>query len=330
MDSHDKSLRLGALAIGLALALRLGGGLLQPVLRWLSQPNTQSFLIYLETGRNVRFSPSSGENTELVGESAAPVLSVETGEPLSFSPEDAGALEVKNSTSYSPDLESLLLQPLSWDLTIDAPTVLIIHTHTTESYTKAPGERYTESSAFRTLDEEYNMLSIGDRLAELLTAGGVTVIHDREFYDYPSYNGSYTRARAAIGQWLKEYPSICMVLDLHRDASGDLNDQMRTAVTIDGVDYARLMLVMGTNAAGLTHPDWQENLALGLKLQTVLEQLQPGITRPITLRTSRFNQDMTTGSMIVEVGAAGNSHDEAMRSMDILAQAILALAHGSQ
>ena len=329
MDNQQKSLRIGAAVIACALLLRLfGSGMLQPLVRWFLQPNTQSFLIYLETGRIVRFSPSSEKIADFAGESPAPAVPV-TEVPLTFAPEDAAGLEIRNSSGLSPDTEALLSQPLDWDLTSGEPTVLIIHTHTTESYTKAPGENYTESSAFRTLDEGYNMLSIGDELARLLTDGGITVIHDREFYDYPSYNGSYTRARAAIEGWLAEYPSIRLVLDLHRDASGDPNNQLRTAVTVDGADHARLMLVMGTNASGLSHPQWQENLAVGLKLQAVLEQVTPGITRPMSLRSQRFNQDLTAGSMIVEVGAAGDSHQEAVRAMAVLAEAILRLAKGS-
>ena len=330
MDNQQRSLRIGAAAILCALLLRLAaGGAFQPLVNWFLQPNIQSFLIYLETGRIVRFSPSSEKHTNFAGESAAPVLESEQ-QPLEFSPGQAADLQIKYSCDYRPDLEALLTQPLEWDLASGEPTVLIIHTHTTESYTKAPGESYTESSAFRTLDEDYNMLSIGDRLAQLLTEGGIQVIHDREFYDYPSYNGSYNRARTSIETWLAEYPSIVMVLDLHRDASGDFSNQLRTGVTLNGTDYARLMLVMGTDAAGLTHPGWQENLALGLKLQSLLGDIAPGITRPISLRAQRFNQDLTTGSMIVEVGAAGDSHAEALRSMEILGEAILLLAKGSR
>ena len=329
MDNHHKSLRIGAAAILCALVLRLfASGALEPLVSRLLDPNFQSFLIYLETGRNVRFSPSLEDTAEFAGESAAPVLGIQTEAPV-FTAQDAQALEIQYSCDYRPDIGALLTQPLAWDLTAPEPTVLIIHTHTTESYTKASGESYTETSSFRTLDEGYNMLSIGDRLAQLLEAGGVTVIHDRELYDYPSYNGAYTRARAAIERWLAEYPSISLVLDLHRDASGDADHQLRTAVTVDGEDCARLMLVIGTDGNGLSHPQWQENLALGLKLQTVLEDLTPGITRPLVLRSQRFNQDLTTGSMIVEVGAAGNSHREALRSMELLAQAILLLARGS-
>ena len=330
MDNHKRSLRMGAAAIFCALLLRLGaGGALEPIVSFFLQPNIQSFLIYLETGRIVRFSPSLEENTNFAGESAAPVLPTER-EALTFAPEDAAEIGISYGCAYAPDVEALLVQPLDWDLTGSEPTVLIIHTHTTESYTRSPGEVYTESAAFRTLDEDYNMLSVGDALAAQLADRGIRVIHDREFYDYPSYNGSYTRAREAIGNWLEQYPSIVMVLDLHRDASGDLSHQLKTAVTLDGKEYAGLMLVVGTDASGLHHPDWQENLALGLKLQTVLEDTLPGITRLISFRAQRFNLDMTEGSLIGEVGAAGDSHTAALNSMEIRARAIAALAEGSR
>jgi stage II sporulation protein P len=329
MDNYQRSLRTGAAAIACALILRFAlGGWLQPVTNWLLQPQVQSFLIYLETGRIVRFSPSLEQTSNSDGESAPPQLQHPQTLPT-FSPEDGANAGIKYGCAHRPDLSRLLTQPLSWDLTGSEPTVLIIHTHTTESYTPAPGEDYKETSPFRTLDPNYNMLSVGDALAEALTQAGITVIHDREFYDYPAYNGSYARARASIGDWQTRYPSIVMVLDLHRDASGDLNNQLKTSVTVDGVTYAGLMLVVGTDASGLKHPDWEENLALGLKLQVLLEDALPGITRPISLRAQRFNQDMTPGSLIVEVGAAGDSHSDALRSMEILAQAIIRLSKGS-
>ena len=207
--------------------------------------------------------------------------------------------------------------------------MLIIHTHATETYTKQ-GENYTESSDFRTLDEHYNMISIGDRVAEILSSHGISVLHDRDLHDYPSYNGSYASSREAIAEYLRRYPGIQLVLDLHRDASGDLNNQFRPVVQVDGQATAQMMLVMGTNASGQSHPDWQENLSLGLKLHVTLEQQAPGIMRPLCLRSQRFNQDMTAGSLLIEMGAAGNSHPEALRAAEQLAYAIVTLAQGSQ
>lgn len=330
MDRHEQAVRLGAAVVLGALALRLlAGGAFQGLVTWLAKPETQSFLLYLETGRIVRFSPSLEENANFAGESPGPG---EQGQNLSavpvFPAAAAKELELTYACGLRPDLEALLEQPLQWDLRGNEPTVLILHTHATESYTRQ-GEPYTESSAYRTLDEGYNMLSVGDALARVLEENGIRVIHDRTLHDYPSYNGSYTHARQAIAGYLAEYPSIRLVLDLHRDASGDPNNQLRTQATVNGQPSAQLMLVMGTDAAGLSHPGWQTNLALGLKLQLQLEAMAPGITRPINLRGQRFNQDMTPGSLLIEVGAAGNTHPEALLAAQTLGRAIVALAGGA-
>ena len=333
MDQHEKSIRVGATVIACALALRLSAtGFFQPVVDFLTQPNIASFFLYLETGRKVRFSPSLEETIQHSAESPPPaVFSTVPTEPAAavFSADQAETIEFFYSGRYRPDIESLFQKPLMWNLKQDEPTVLILHTHTTESYTKVSGQTYQESAAFRTLNESYNMLSIGDRLAELLEAGGIHVIHDRELHDYPSYNGSYADARKQTQTILEQYPSIVLVLDLHRDASDNNGAQMRTYATVNGVPSAQIMLVMGTDEAGIKHPNWEENLVVGLKLYTQLEQLAPGICRPINLRSQRFNQDLSTGAMILEMGAAGNTQAEALVAAEVLAQAILALAEGS-
>ncbi len=328
MDTHGRVLRLGAGMILLALILRLSAaGVLDPALDLLNDQRLYSFLLYLETGRIVRFSPSLEENEKFAGESAAPFAL--TPALPAFTREDSIGVKLKNSAGAQLDVEALMQQPLKWDLTGQGPTVLILHTHATESYTK-DGEDYRESAAYRTLDEGYNMISVGDRVAAMLEAAGIGVIHDRTLHDYPSYNGSYTHARKSIAQYLEEYPTICMVLDLHRDASGDPDRQLRTAAQVEGRTCAQLMLVMGTNAGGQSHPNWTDNLALGLKLQVQLERQAPGITRPIYLRSQRFNQDMTSGSLLIEVGAAGNTHAEALLAAEYLARAIIALSKGTQ
>ena len=329
MDLREKAARMGAAAVAAALALRLlAGGAVQGLARWLTRPETQAFLVYLETGRIVRFSPSLGEIGDFSGESPAPgEKPYEEAAPV-FTAEDAAAVKMTYSCALRPDLGALVEKTLQWDLTGDGPSVLILHTHATESYTRQ-GEPYTESAAYRTLDEDYNMLSVGEALARVLEENGIRVIHDRTLHDYPSYNGSYAQARKTIARHLEANPSIRLVLDLHRDASGDINDQLKTRATVAGESSAQLMLVMGTNAAGGTHAGWETNLALGLKLQLQLEALAPGITRPINLRGQRFNQDMTPGSLLIEVGAAGNTHPEALRAVRVLGEAIVALARGA-
>ena len=329
MDHQQRSLRVGAWAIFCAVLLRLSaGGFFNPLVEFFSQPKIASFLIYLETGRIVRFSASDEDFPPVFDrESPEPLFALREPEPTqpSFTAQDAGAIEIRYNCTHRPDLPELITRPLNWDLTAAEPTVLILHTHATESYTISPGEQYKESAAFRTLEERYNMISVGAHLAKLLEEGGITVIHDRTLHDYPSYNGSYSAARKAIDSWLEQYPSISLVLDIHRDASGDNNNQMRTSATVEGRKSAQLMLVVGSN-----HGNWEENLALALKFQVQLERNAPGICRYINLRSQRFNQDKSPGALLVEVGAAGNSHDEALTAVEVLAKGILDLKKGAK
>lgn len=316
--------RLGAWLILLSLGLRLW----DPLTELVKSTQVQEFLIYVETGRKVRFSPSFVEKSNFVGESAPPLALYPQSKPA-FTAQDAAGVKITNMSEKKPDLKALLAYPLEWDLQSGQPTVLILHTHTTESYLKS-GESYAETAAYRTLSEGHNMLSIGQRVADILSRQGISVIHDRELHDYPSYNGSYNHARQAIEYYLDKYPTIRLVLDLHRDASGDEGNQLRTLAQVEGEPSAQLMMVVGTDAAGLYHPNWEENMALALKLHIQLERIAPGITRPINVRSQRFNQDLSPGALLIEVGAAGNTRAEALRAAETLAEAIAQLAKGAE
>ena len=231
---------------------------------------------------------------------------------------------------YRPDIEDLLLRAMTWNLGLEDPTVLIIHTHTCESYTKQSGQDYKEYTAYRTVNEEYNMVAVGGRLTQLLEAAGIQVIHDRQIHDYPSYSDAYDNSRDAAQEYIDQYPTIRVVLDLHRDAVQNADgSQYATSCMVNGTKVAQLMLVVGSDASGLTHPHWQENLAEAIKLQAVLERLAPGITRPCILRAQRFNHDLTTGAMLVEVGTAGNTLTEAMGAIAVLADALIELMYGA-
>ena len=328
MDNEKQSLRAGAAVILCALVLRLGlGGYFRPAAELFAQPNMASLLIYLETGRIVRFSDSPGDATDFETPPPEEIRETQPALPC-FAPEDSAQVEIRG-VDAAVDVEALLERPLQWDLTGDGPTVLILHSHATESYTPSPGEVYTESSPYRTLDPDYNMVSIGDRVARILEEGGVEVIHDRSLHDYPSYNTSYNHSRESMQSLLEQYPSIRLVLDLHRDASGDNSSQMTTHATVDGADASQLMVVVAAGTEIRPVPRWQENLALGLKLQVQLERIAPGITRYVNLRGSRFNQDLSPGALLVEVGAAGDTHGQALKAAEVLAEAILALKHGA-
>ncbi len=319
MNDYARSVRIGLAAVCCAALFRLlGPGLPGFSLSPAKKANIAAFALYLETGRDVRFSPSLEADLWYPSESAVPSFAFRLPE---FS--DAPVPEVLNQAGVEADLPALLERPLSWNLFGDTPTVLILSTHSTESYTKK-GETYKESASWRTLDENYNMLSIGAEVGRLLEEAGIRVLRDTALHDYPSYNGSYGHARAATEAILAENPGILLVLDLHRDASDAAFGQLRTAVDLPEGATARMMPVLGTN-----HPHWQDNLSLALKLMAQLEAQAPGITRPLLLRRSTFNQDLSPGALLIEMGAAGNSHPEALRAAKHLAEAIIALARGT-
>ena len=323
MKQLSRARRVGITAVLCALVLRLwSDGYGEKLLNLLTSPEAAAFYIYLETGRDVRFSPSLPAFSPDFMESP-PAATLPATEPTLPSFSDADGLELYYASTENPDIPALLAQPLQWHLRGEEPSVLIVHTHTTESYTRVD-EPYRESSAWRTVDEHYNMVSIGDTVTALLEENGISVIHDRELHDYPSYHGSYTRTRKAIEDYVNQYPTIQLILDLHRDAAGEGSNQMRTRATVDGESSAQLMLVMGTN-----YDTYPENLSLALKVHAQLEAQCPGITRPLQLRAARFNQDLCPGSLLVEVGAAGNTHPEAQRAAAQLAKAIIALAEGT-
>lgn len=323
MNPLHRARQVGYTAVLCALLLRLfAAGIPQRLYLQHLQPNIAAFFQEQETGHDVRFSSSLDTFTPDFMESPPPSLPEVTEIPLpTFSGEED--VELYYGVKKQPDIAALLAKPLNWELRGQQPTVLILHTHTTESYTRK-GEDYRESASWRTLDEGYNMVSIGETVREILEENGIGVIHHRELNDYPSYNGSYTRARKTLRELLKENPRILLVLDLHRDAAGDEHNQMRTQATVAGQPSAQLMMVIGTN-----HPDYEENLSLGLKLHARLEQQAPGIMRPLQLRAQRFNQDLSPGALLVEVGAAGNTHAEAHIAAEKLAEAIITLAKGT-
>ena len=279
-----------------------------------------SAVLFLETGRTAALQQTTP--TEEPTQPQNPTTEPTQPEPqLQFTQEDLLPVRMQYGCDYRPDLEKLLIKPLDWDLTGDEPTVLIIHTHATESYEGTEGYHSREPSE--------NMVGIGAQIARVLEEGGIRVLHDTTLHDDPHYNTAYSAARATVQRYLAQYPSIRMVLDIHRDASADDDSQMVTSATVGGQKCAQLMMVVGTDAGGNTHPNWQENLALALKLTAVLEQENPGICRPINLRSERFNMDLTAGSLLVEVGAAGNTRQEALIAADALAQAILVLQNGA-
>lgn len=290
--------------------------------------------------RPAEASPEAGSPAEaeagpaplsLPGENEAPLAQPEDNRNLEQIQETtiSGGLSIKNETSYDIDVSGMLAEGSQVKLPAGEPQILIIHTHSSEAYTPAGLDRYEASDTNRTEDKEYNIVRVGDELTALFQQAGLNVIHDREIYDYPSYTGSYERSGAAVQGYLEQYPSIAIVIDMHRDALGANGVVYKTMAEESGVCASQVMLLVGTDDSGLYHPNWRSNLSLALYLQNAVSAVHPTLMRPVSLVQQRYNQHLTGGSLILEVGSNGNTLQEALAAIrlfaDAAAPALLAL-----
>ena len=260
--------------------------------------------------------PASEPTPEPTPEITPEPTSEPTPEIVPFT-DDTG-MEIRNKTDLEADIAALMAEPLVQKLGAEGPQILIIHTHGTEAYLPAAGEEYTPSDPFRTTDPGRSVIRVGDVLCSVLEEYGLRVLHDRTLYDYPSYAGSYERAAASIEAYLAEYPDIALVLDVHRDAIGDESTVYKTCAAGSGM--AQVMLVCGTDEY-LEHPLWRENLKLALAMQAAAVSANGALMRPIHLAPERYNQQYTTGSLIIEVGTNGNTLSEALAAAELFGRA---------
>ncbi|MGN0604128.1 MAG: stage II sporulation protein P [Oscillospiraceae bacterium] len=214
----------------------------------------------------------------------------------------------------------------AYDFTVEAdgsPQVLIMHTHETESYEPYTRDFYDSSFTSRTTDDEKNMAAVGDAIAAELEKNGIGVIHDVTKHDYPSYNGSYDRSRKTVQAILEENPTIKAVLDIHRDAI-EREDGTRIAptVTIDGKNAAQVMIISCCDDGSGRLTDYMSNFRFASALQQQLETDFGGITRPILFDDRFYNQDLTSGSILIEVGGHANSIDEAVYSGELIGKSL--------
>lgn len=298
------SLRWACFAVLLiAVALRLGLNALQPTS--VQAPETAATVSSAEPVEAAQYYPT--------------LLYTPPGHDELLTAEDAELVSVRNMASAVYDPEALLTEPLDFPLS-DEPMILIVHTHATEAYTPADGDDYTAAGSYRTTDTDHNVVRVGQALAQRLNDNGIPTLHDTTLHDVPGYDDAYERAAAVISRYLEEYPSIRMVIDVHRDAALDENgSEVAVNCSIGDREAAQMMLVMGTDAAGLEHPGWQGNLSMALKLQAWCEKTSPGCFRPLQLRAERYNQYLTPYSILLEVGAAGNTLRQALCSAEFFA-----------
>ncbi len=254
-----------------------------------------------------------------------------------LSPYNAGLaynnVYVRNKTSHNINLKSELEQNLKFSINKQqGPQVLIVHTHTTESYMNEDRNYYTDTDYSRSTDETFNMIAIGTIFAEQLNQAGIQTLHDKTVHDYPSYSGSYSRSEKTIKAALQEHPTIKVVVDIHRDAiMADSTTKTKPVVEIEGKKAAQVMLVMGSQDGSVKNfENWKENFRLAIKYQQTLEVMYPGLARPLVLAAKKYNENLTQGSMLLEVGTDANSFEEAKRSAKYAGSALAALLNTIQ
>lgn len=219
--------------------------------------------------------------------------------------------ECKNDYDFEIDTES------------DEPQILIYHTHATESFELTERDFYDKTFSSKTTDPTKSIIAVGDEICKQLEEAGVPYIHDTLVHDYPSYTGAYQSSRATVQELLKKYPSIKIALDIHRDGiERQDGTRLSPVVEIDGKKAAQIMIINGCDDGTMNMPDYLKNLHFASNLQSKLETSYNGLTRPILFDYRFYNQDLTTGSLLIEVGSHGNSLEQVKYSGELIGKTL--------
>lgn len=238
-------------------------------------------------------------------------------------------LSASNQTNYDVDLNVFAEASLSFNSASeiiygnDAPRILIVHTHGTESYAENDGLYYASNDNCRTKDTSRNVVAVGAVMAEYFNSNGIPTIHCTEMFDAESYNKAYSYSEAAIREYTSIYPSIEFVFDVHRDSlvRSDMT-KLRPVTVVDGKLTAQYMCVIGTDEKAGTHTYWKDNLTFACHLQKALNIRSESLTRRMSLRSASYNQKYARGSLLFEIGSCGNTLEEAKNCALIVAEEI--------
>ena len=246
-----------------------------------------------------------------------------------------------NTTSYSLDEGALRERAELAPIKGEEPLVLVVHTHGTESFYE--GERFLDADGNadgyydpqgdspRSEDPEKNVLAVGEEFCRTLEEAGIAALHCTTLHDQGNFNQSYSNSYASVMNYLQEYPSIAYVVDIHRDSIvRDNGEKLKPYTVIEGKPCAQVMLVMGTDESGYSHPEWRVNMGNALLYKDTMDGLYPGLSRSIYVRDVRFNQHVSTGAMLLEVGSCGNRLEEAKNAAHFSAKALAALIQSAE
>ncbi len=245
---------------------------------------------------------------------------------------NSGAGYVRNCTEWSTDeVSAEMMQQLPFDIELNStePQVLIMHTHATETYELEEKAWCDPEFSARSTDVSVNMVSVGKEMTDVLNSAGINTVQDAALHDYPSYTGSYANSNATVRKWLSEHPSIKVVLDVHRDAiQQEDGTRIKPIAEIEGKQTAQVMLICGCDVDG-NLPNCRQNLRFASRWQNAMQSLYPGLARPALFDYRYYNQDLTTGSLLIEVGGHANTLDEAKRAGVYAAKALAELFKGN-
>ena len=231
-----------------------------------------------------------------------------------------GAGSIKNNTRQTAaDIAAEIQDPLPFCVEKDSPDpqILIMHTHATEDYRLSAGLWYSPGDGARTTDTNLNMCAVGRVMADTLNAAGLNTLHDETLNDYPSYTGSYENSRAVVQRYLAQY--------VHRDAiETEGGSRMAPVCTVDGRQAAQVMIICGCDNGGSVRlPGWRQNLRFAAAWERSMEGMYPGFTRPVLFSYRFYNQDLTTGSLLIEIGGHGNNLNEALYAGQLAANGLV-------
>ena len=206
---------------------------------------------------------------------------------------------------------------------IEAPRILIYHTHTHEAYEQTEADPYEALEAWRTDDEEHSVVRVGEELATLLRARGCEVVHDTTDHEQDDLSTAYVRSEETLLSYDEPFD---LYIDLHRDAY--VEGMGENTLHANGVDYAKLMMLIGKGENFTVKPHYEENYAFACALTDALNAQTPGICRDVLVKTNRYNQHIGVYAILIEVGNNRNTLVEALNAMQPLSDALASLLTG--
>lgn len=219
--------------------------------------------------------------------------------------------------------EKFLSMDFSIDKEADGPQILIYHTHSQEEFSD-----FSENP-------EATIVGVGTYLAGLLEEKGYEVIHDTSVYDLRDgkldRSQAYTYALDGITGILQKYPSIEVVLDVHRDG---VAEGTHLVTEVNGKPTAQIMFFNGMSQTPdgpieyLPNPNRDANLGFSFQLQLKAAEQFPGFTRRIYLKGLRYNEHVRARAVLIEVGAQTNTYAEAKNAMEPLSEILDAVLGG--